>query len=157
MTRFSLFQVITLAGLLLVMGCGGQEDGAGDDGAVQNASGLTEAQVAHGIGPVTTVSLDPVDESLAAAGEQIFKTKCSACHKFDTRYVGPPLGDVLARRTPEYVMNMMLNPQEMVEKHPDARQLLAEYMTPMPSQNLTEADARALLEYIRTQQTETAD
>ena len=95
-------------------------------------------------------SLGPIDADLARRGEESFKMKCMACHKFDERYVGPALGDVLTRRTPEYVMNMMLNPAEMVQKHPEARAMLAQYMTPMPSQNLTEDEARALLEYMRT-------
>jgi hypothetical protein len=47
-------------------------------------------------------------------------------------------------------MNMILNPAEMVEKHPEARKLLAEFMTPMPDQNLTQDDARAVLEYLRS-------
>ena len=46
-------------------------------------------------------------------------------------------------------MNMMLNPTEMVEKHPEVKGMLAEFLTPMPNQNLTEDDARAVLEYIR--------
>ena len=137
---------------IAVAGCGGSDEGGAVEEAGAANGGLTAVQTENGIGPITTVSLAEVDASLAETGEQIFTTKCSACHKFDTRYVGPPLGDVLSKRTPAYVMNMMLNPQEMVEKHPEARKLLAEYMTPMPSQNLTEDDARALLEYIRVQQ-----
>jgi cytochrome c1 len=48
-------------------------------------------------------------------------------------------------------MNMILNPQEMVERHPVAKQLLAEHMTYMPNQGLTEEQARQVLEYLRTQ------
>jgi hypothetical protein len=48
-------------------------------------------------------------------------------------------------------MNMILNPMEMVERHPVAKQLLAEHMTFMANQNLTVDDARAVLEYLRTQ------
>ena len=46
---------------------------------------------------------------------------------------------------------MILNPQEMVERHPVAKQLLAERMTFMANQNLTIEEARAVLEYLRTQ------
>ncbi|MEX1054621.1 MAG: c-type cytochrome, partial [Rhodothermales bacterium] len=72
-----------------------------------------------------------------------------ACHKMDERYVGPALGDVTERRAPAYIMNMMLNPEEMIQKHPEVKALLAQYLTPMPNQQLTEADARAVLEYLR--------
>ncbi len=86
---------------------------------------------------------------MAEKGGEIFNTKCAACHKFDQRYVGPPLGDILERRTPAFIMNMMLNPAAMVEKHPEMKKLLAQFMTPMPNQNLSEDDARAVLEYFR--------
>jgi cytochrome c551/c552 len=127
--------------------CGGQaEEGAEE--AVPEA-GLTQEQLENGIGPIRTVSLEEINEDLAEQGEEIFKLKCSACHKMDERYVGPALGDVTERRAPAYIMNMMLNPEEMVQKHPEVKALLAQYLTPMPNQQLTEADARAVLEYLR--------
>lgn len=103
-----------------------------------------------GIGPVDTVVLaDTIDEALARKGEEIFKLKCSACHAMDKRVVGPPLAGVTKRRRPEWIMNMTLNPMEMVQKDPMARTLLGMYYTPMTPQNLTEEDARAVLEFFR--------
>ena len=138
--------------LLMIAGCGG--DGSSGDtqtggGASTGADGLSAEQIENGIGPVMNVDLGPIDHDLAERGEEIFETKCSACHKMDARYVGPPLGTVLEQRSPEYVMNMMLNPEEMLQRHPEARAMLAEYMTPMPNQQLTQDDARAVLEYFR--------
>ena len=145
-----------LSGLALLVGlsaCGGDGSAAGRDGVVVGgvAGGeLTAEQLELGVGPVRRVTLGEVETELAERGQGVFSLKCAACHKLDERYVGPPLGDVLERRTPEFVMNMMLNPAEMVEKHPAMRELLAQYMTPMPNQGLTEADARAVLEYLRS-------
>lgn len=119
---------------------------------VQEAT-LSEAELANGIGPIQDLTLGPIDAALAAQGEASYTTKCTACHKMDTRYVGPPLGTVLQERTPAYIMNMMLNPDEMTKKHPEARAMLAQYMTVMPNQNLTQDEARAILEYLRQQQT----
>ena len=96
------------------------------------------------------MELGPLDASLASAGEQIFRMKCMACHRVDERYIGPPLGNVLLRRSPAYTMNMMMNPTEMSQRHPVAKALLAEYLAPMPFQDLSEQDARALVEYLRT-------
>ena len=45
---------------------------------------------------------------------------------------------------------MILNPEEMVAKNPEAKKLLAEYLAPMANQNLTEKEARLILEYFRT-------
>jgi len=105
----------------------------------------------HGIGPIDPFELPALDETLAAQGETVFTTNCSACHKMTERYVGPALGDVTTRRSPAYVMNMILNPEEMVQKHPEGKALLAQFMTPMPNQHLTEDQARAVLEFLRTQ------
>jgi mono/diheme cytochrome c family protein len=111
---------------------------------------LSQWEMEHGIGPVTEpLELGDIDTELSTRGQEIFELKCSACHKLEERYVAPALGDVTQRRTPEFVMNMMLNPMEMTQRHPVIRELLAEYFTPMTSQGLTWEDARALLEYLR--------
>jgi len=48
-------------------------------------------------------------------------------------------------------MNMILNPEEMIQKDPIAKQLLVEANgAPMANQNITEPEARQLLEYFRT-------
>ncbi|HSK17699.1 MAG TPA: c-type cytochrome [Longimicrobiales bacterium] len=142
-----------IAPALMLASCGGGEQAAQDDNPeppVAAGSDLTPFQTEHGIGPITEpVSLEAPDEELAEQGEALFQLKCSACHRLDERYIGPPLGGVLDRRTPAYVMNMMLNPTEMTQKHPEAKALLAEYLAPMPSQDLTREEARALLEYLR--------
>lgn len=152
-------------GLLIILllgtaACGGSDTPPGDPSASATTTqdGLSQAQLEKGIGPITQVDLPAaVDAAKAAQGEAIFTTKCAICHKLDERFTAPPLGQVLGRRTPEFVMNMMLNPEEMVKKHPEVKALLAEYFVPMPNQNLTEDDARAVLEYLRANQTEAAD
>jgi len=103
-----------------------------------------------GIGPISSITLGEIDEAMAAEGKEVFKAKCSACHKMSKRFVGPGLAGVTERRTPEWIMNMILNPEEMVDKNPIAKQLLAEYLSPMANQSLTEKEARLILEYFRT-------
>ena len=144
---------------VVLVGCGGGSDSgaAADSGSAPAVGGeLTAQQLERGIGPVTELELGPMDAALVSTGKSVFDLKCSACHKMAERYVGPALGEVLERRRPEYVMNMILNPAEMVEKHPAARELLAQFMTPMPDQNLTPEDARAVLEYLRSVQEESS-
>lgn len=103
-----------------------------------------------GIGPITSITLAEIDEAMAAEGKVMFKAKCSACHKISKRFVGPALAGVAERRSPEWIMNMILNPEEMVAKNPIAKKLLGEYLAPMANQNLTEKEARLILEYFRT-------
>lgn len=120
--------------------------------ASASPDGLTPFQLEHGIGPVTEpVQVAGVDKTMAKAGHELFEHKCAACHKMADRYVGPALGEVTKRRSPAFVMNMVLNPQGMVAKHPVSKKLLGEYFTPMPNLNLSKAEARELLEYLRTQ------
>jgi len=104
-----------------------------------------------GIGPITSITLsDEIDQDLAKTGEEVYVKMCSACHKPNKRFVGPAPAGIMERRTPEWIMNMILNPEEMVQKDPIAKAMLAEYLSPMANQNLTEEQARAVLEYFRT-------
>jgi cytochrome c2 len=120
--------------------------------APATVDGLTPFQIEHGIGPVTSpVQLGEIDKAMAKQGHEVFEHKCAACHKMDERYVGPALGEVTKRRTPAFIMNMALNPQGMVEKHPVTKKLLAEFYTAMPNQQISQDQARQVVEYLRTQ------
>ena len=147
---------VVLFSTSLLLGCGSQEDAAPASGEpspssdTQAGSDLSAWELENGIGPIAeSVSLGEIDPTLVAEGKAIFDLKCSACHKLDDRYVAPPLRDVTSRRTPEFVLNMVLNPLEMTQRHPATKDLLAEYFVPMTPQGLTEEDALAVLEYLR--------
>ncbi len=103
-----------------------------------------------GIGPIKSVTLDAIDETMVAKGKEIYKINCTACHKFKKRYIGPALAGVTKRRSPEWIMNMILNADEMLQKDPVAKALITEYNAPMAQQQISEEDARAILEYFRT-------
>lgn len=104
-----------------------------------------------GDGPKEDVSLGPIDPQLAARGEQLFRSKgCTACHTVgDGRLVGPDLAEVTTRRDYGFVVGMITNPDSMLANDPVAKSMLAEYLTPMADQGVTEAEARALFEYFR--------
>jgi cytochrome c len=147
-----------LATLLALAACGGdappaQAPSTPSGGAAAPAAELTAVELEQGLGPIRDLELGPVDPALASEGEAAFVTKCSACHKIEERYVAPELGQVLSRRRPEFVMNQILNANEMVQRHPVIKQLLAEYYTPMPVQVTDQNEARAILEYLRSVQT----
>lgn len=105
-----------------------------------------------GIGPVKSVTLnEKVDEAMAKKGEEHFKALCVACHRPDKKFIGPAPKGILERRSPEWVMNMIMNPEEMIQKDPIAMQLLKEANgAPMANQNVSETQAREILEYFRT-------
>ena len=129
--------------------CGGENaegtDTATPETSAENAGLSMEAQ----IGPVTALELGAYDAVLAATGEAAFSAKCTACHGLEAKIIGPALGGVLDRRSPVYVINMILNPTGMLETHPDAQAMLAEYAIPMVPMGIEEAEARAIVEYLR--------
>ena len=105
-----------------------------------------------GVGPIKSLPLDDtIDDTMAAVGLELFKSKCAACHKADKKFIGPAPKGIFERRSPEWVMNMILDPEGMTKNDPIAKQLLIEYNgSPMANQGLTEEEARAILEYFRT-------
>lgn len=151
--RFFIVFIVSMA--LYLLSCGdGSESGTQKPNSTSteqtNEYGLTEFEMEFGIGPVKKrMYLGQINKALARQGEEIFKVKCAPCHKLDERYIGPAQRYATERRPPEYLMNMMLNPDEMVKRHPEAKKLLVEYLSPMTYQNISEADARNVLEYLR--------
>ncbi len=150
---------------LLVIGlisCGGAD--SGDTESAEAPKSMLSAQPKTleeaekdwqsniGIGPIASFDLPAdVDQNLADAGQIIYEAKCTACHKPDKQFIGPAPKGILSKRTPAWVMNMILNPEEMIQKDPIARQLLIKFNgAPMANQSLTEDDARNVLEYFRT-------
>lgn len=133
MKKVKTFALLIVAAILIpafILGCGENTDEIG-------------------IGPVKNLTLGALDKSLADKGKEIFDAKCVACHKFDSKLVGPPLKDITKRRKPEWIMNMILNPEQMTKENPTAKQLFGQYLTQMTFQNVTQDDAKAILEYFR--------
>ena len=143
---------ILVLSLVIIVSCGDKSKKENvDQQQVKEEVVEVDPMKNKGIGPITSVTLaDEIDQDLATKGAEVYVKMCSACHKPDKRFVGPAPKGIMERRTPEWIMNMILNPDEMVQKDPIAKALLAEYLSPMANQNLTEEEARAILEYFRT-------
>ena len=75
----------------------------------------------------------------AVMGEEIFNTKCFACHKFDQRLVGPPYIEVMPKyeNDMEALVNFVLNPVKVNNDYPI-----------MPNQGLKPVEAKAVAKYI---------
>ncbi len=154
---------------LLVLSCGGKEEKKKDGFQVERQKTTTEKPVmssgtntvkpseridleSKGVGPITSITLkDEIDQALAAEGKKVYDQMCLACHRVGKKFIGPAPNGLLERRTPEWIMNMILNPEAMVKEDPLAKELLIEFNgSPMANQGLTEEQARAILEYFRT-------
>lgn len=163
-TKSILFYLIIA---ILIASCGGKEEKKSEGFTYEKKEVKTEAVTKKeekipaskvvdltnkGVGPITSISLDSeIDQAMVTKGSDVFQKMCTACHRVGKKFIGPAPNGILARRSPEWVMNMILNPEEMVQKDPLARELLIEFNgSPMANQNLSQEDARAVLEYFRT-------
>ena len=117
----------------------------------QNNSKRSDSLSNKGVGPITNVILeDKVNISMANSGEKLFNQLCTSCHMINEDYIGPAMSGILDRRSPEWIMNMILNPIQMLEEDPIAIELLKKYdFEYMYNQNLLEEEAREILEYFR--------
>ncbi|MBS1645354.1 MAG: cytochrome c [Bacteroidetes bacterium] len=148
---FSAFAIVALAA------CGGTEKSpeqtATEQAASADANKAPENPAAdpeRGMGKFTSVELGPIDATKAAAGEKEYEVKCASCHKLtDEKLVGPGWKGVTERHKPEWIMNFVTNTDEMLDKDPKAQAMLEICLVRMPNQNLTDDDARNLLEFMR--------
>ena len=117
----------------------------------QNNREITYSISNKGVGPIINVTLeDKVNISMANSGEKLFNQLCTSCHMINEDYIGPRMSGIIDRRSPEWIMNMILNPIQMLEEDPIAIELLKEYnFEYMYNQNLLEEEAREILEYLR--------
>lgn len=162
-------RTLIIAFSVLLMSCGGKEEKKKEGFSVDRAK-TTEKPIeatpvadatpaskridlsSKGVGPVTAVTLDAeIDEALAKNGGEVYNQMCLACHRLGKKFIGPAPNGILERRSPEWVMNMILNPEGMVKEDALAKELLLEFNgAPMANQGLTEEQARNVLEFFRT-------
>ncbi len=148
--------MLLLAGLFvggcLLSGCSSAPETDAERQARWQQGNLTSWEIQNGIGPVVEeVQLAAVDNALAESGKSIFVQKCATCHYLDMKKTGPPLRDVTKRRSPAYVLNQILNPEQMGKMHPDGRQLVAQYAQFMTIQGITHENALELLDFLRSE------
>ncbi len=136
---------------LFIVACGGNTDqsdnSAATDQPVEEAAPVDDGK---GIGEIKSVTLNnPLDPDMVKRGKAIYEMKCAACHKLTAmRVVGPGWLGLTEKRKPEWIMNMTTNVDVMLEKDPEARELLKQCLVRMPNQNVSIGDARDILEFM---------
>ncbi len=113
-------------------------------------SALLKQEEVHGA-EVKEINLtNPLDQAMIKEGLAIYDLKCSACHKLsDERIVGPGWKDVTKRRKPVWIINMITNVDMMLEKDEEAQKMLETCLVRMPNQNISEKEARSVIEFMR--------
>ena len=98
----------------------------------------------------TNVKVGALDKAMADKGKAISETKCFSCHKTtDEQLVGPGWKGVTERRAPHWLMNFITNPDPMIDKDPEVQAQLELCLVRMPNQNLTEDEAKSIVEFMR--------
>jgi cytochrome c551/c552 len=157
MKKTILIGSLALSLSLFFVACGG----SGDKGAATSTEpASTEATTENGNpsydpergeGKFHDVQLsNKLDAAMAEKGEKAYELKCSSCHKLtDERLVGPGWHGVTKRHKPEWILNFVTNTDDMLDKDPKAQAMLEICMVRMPNQNLSDDDARSILEFMR--------
>lgn len=163
MKKVTFLFLLGFAITIFVIACGGGS-GNGGDAAVEPSANTAEASSEpapsastaaydpnRGEGKFHDVQLaDKLDAAMATKGEKVYELKCASCHKLtDEKLVGPGWAGVTKRHLPEWILNFVTNTDEMLDKDPKAQAMLEICMVRMPNQNLSDDDARSLLEFMR--------
>jgi cytochrome c2 len=84
-------------------------------------------------------------------GEELFQSKgCVACHTIGKgKLSGPDLMGVTQRREEKWLKEWLKSPDTMIMTDPIAKELLKEFLVPMPNQGLTDEDIQALIAYLK--------
>jgi hypothetical protein len=136
---------------LLIIGCGSKEEARK---AAEEAPGPAELvdknKVVHGTEIKSVELTNPLNGEWVAKGKTTYEMKCLACHRLDeTRIVGPGWAGVTKKRDPVWIMNMITNVDMMLETDEEAQKLLELCLVRMPNQNVSEQEAREILEFMR--------
>ena len=145
--------LLTLGVIAVLFGCSSESQNKSEVSSDQAQMSVATASSndGRGVGPAQTVTLDAaLNDEMIARGKAIYEMKCQACHRLDAqRVVGPGWKGLSDRRKPEWIINMIVNVDEMLAKDETAQKLLEEYLTKMPNQNVSMDEARDILEFIR--------
>lgn len=144
-----------LSFLILLMGvtaCGGSDAGSSTPPGATSSSSAPEAKTPDAnLFTAADISMGDIDEGMVAKGKSTYDVKCQACHSTGpNRVVGPGWKGITEKRKPEWIMNMILNIDVMLESDPEAQKGLEECLVRMPNQGLSKTEGREVLEYMRT-------
>ena len=141
--------LLTLGVIAVLFGCSSESQNKAEVSADHSKVSVATATAndGRGVGPAKTVALDAaLNEEMIARGKAIYEMKCQACHRLDgQRVVGPGWKGLSERRKPEWIINMIVNVDEMLGTDEEAQKLLEEYLTKMQNQNVSVDEARDIL------------
>jgi cytochrome c5 len=147
-------------GLALLTACGNNSSNSSkastEDSNYTEAGNATETEgnpnydPHRGEGKFKDVEVGAFNPKLAQEGKSIYDMKCQSCHKLtDEKLVGPGWKGMTKRHSVDWILNFITNPDAMLDQDPELQKQLEICMVRMPNQNLTDADAKAVYEFMR--------
>ena len=157
MNRKTIRSIVFSAALTLIYACGGPNQEADSSNTKRSKTEISTPPVdiaakndSNGVGSFSSVTLEPINPSEAKKGELIFSSQCASCHALtEARLLGPGLKGITVRRTPEWILNMIVNPEENLKKEPLGKALIEEYKTIMPDFGVSDEEAVHILAFLR--------
>lgn len=153
-------KLIVLSMVILIVGfiasCGNSKSAGDTDATTASSTEKSDNENPsydphRGEGKFTKVELGAtLDAAKAESGNNVYQVKCGGCHKLtEEKLVGPGWSGVTTRHAPEWIMNFITNTDAMIDKDPKVQAQLELCLVRMPNQNLSDDDARNLLEFMR--------
>ncbi len=142
--------LVLICGAMLLYGCGQNSENTSETASTEKPT-VDSYDPKRGEGKFESITIsEQLDIKLAEKGRSVYDLKCSSCHKLtDEKLVGPGWKGVSSKHKPEWIMNFITNPDAMIDKDPELQSQLELCLVRMPNQNLTDDDARSLLEFMR--------
>lgn len=145
--------IAMVSAVLLFAACGGGESKTppGVQAPAATEAAPEAAPAAAGLITAADIKMGDIDQAMVTKGKTTYDVKCQACHSMgDNRVVGPGWKGLTTKRKPEWIMNMIVHTDAMLDQDPEAQKMLEECLVRMPNQNLSNDEAREVLEFMRT-------
>ncbi len=92
--------------------------------------------------------IERIDNLLVEEGQEIFKNKCSECHRMEYKSIGPDISDLCSVRQPEWILNYLLDYQKK-PKNTSSVKLFTQKKSHCPIIISDVDEAFAILDYLR--------
>jgi cytochrome c5 len=140
---------LLFAGSLTLFSCS-ENKAQESETAQETSTATTEAQTAALPMPEVQLS-NPLNQEWVTSGKNVYEMKCQSCHKLtDEKLVGPGWKDITKKRHAGWIMNMITHPEEMLNTDAEAQKLLEICLVKMPNQNVSQDEARHIIEFMRS-------
>lgn len=144
--------IFVAACALALVACNSKEDAEIEAAAAPTPAEIVkDAPKTHAAETKTVELTNPLNPEWVTKGKTTYEMKCLACHKLTPdKVVGPGWAGVTKRREPLWIINMITNVDMMLDTDPEAQKMLEQCLVRMPNQNVSQQEARELLEFMRS-------